>query len=210
MRNLILKDFALLKGSRLYLMGGLYTLFILFDRGEAGSLFGTSTFFLIFVTYIFVNYLNAYDYSYHADRFVNAFPVSRREVVESRYASVLILAVVFLVLAYGLRTVFWLMGFSYANGVVVIPQLTIVIFAVALYYGTMLPLYFKLGYEKMRWMNLLSLIVVSVASSVLSAVLTAVPLFQSWWIILVSLAVSAVILFASAQLAANLYMKRDF
>lgn len=210
MRNLVLKDFALLRSSRLYVIGMLYTLFILFDRGGSNSFFGTSTFFLVFITYMFVNYLNSYDYTYKGDRFINAFPVSRREVVESRYVSVLILAVVFLVAAYGLRSIFWIFGYPYANGIVEIPQLTIVIFAVALYYGIMLPLYFKLGYEKMRWLNFIALIVVSSVSSVLSVILAAVPLFQSGWMIFISAAVSAAILFGSVQIAVNFYTKRDF
>lgn len=210
MRNLILKDFALLKSSRLYFIGVIYSIFILFDRGEGGSSFAPSTFFLVFITYMFVNYLNSYDYTYQGDRFVNAFPVSRREVVESRYASVLILAGGFLLLAYGLRTVFWAFGYPYVGDVVNILQLTIVIFAISLYYGIMLPLYFKLGYEKMRWMNFIALIVVSVTSSILGAVLTTVPFFQSRWMPFASLAIGALILFGSVQMAVKAYERRDF
>lgn len=210
MRNLILKDFALLKTSRLYWMGFLYTLFIIFDRGEGSSFFGTSTFFLVFITYIFVNYLNSYEYMYHGDRFINAFPVSRREVVESRYASVLILAGGFFLLAYGLRTILWALGYPYTSGVVNIPQLTIVIFAVSLYYGVMLPLYFKLGYEKLRWMNFISLIVVSAASSVLGVVLISVPFFMNWLIPLISVAIGSVALYMSLQFSIKAYSRRDF
>lgn len=210
MRNLIAKDFALLRSGRLLWMGLIYTTFILFDRGESGSFSGTSTFFLIFVTYIFVNYLNSYDYMYHGDLFLNAFPVSRSEVVESRYASVLILSGGFFCLAYGLRAVLWVLGYPYAQGIVSFPQLTIVILAVALYYGLMLPLYFKLGYERLRWLNFIALITVSVVSSLLGILMLSVPIFMSWWVPLISAAIGAVILFASLQVAIKNYEGRDF
>ena len=210
MRNLIQKDFALLRSGRLLWMGLIYTTFILFDRGESDSFFGTSTFFLVFVTYIFVNYLNSYDYMYHGDQFLNAFPVSRAEVVESRYASVLLLSGGFFCLAYGLRAIMWALGYPYANGIVSFPQLTIVILAVALYYGLMLPLYFKLGYERLRWLNFIALIAVSVVSSIIGVLMLSVPMFMSWWMPLVSIAISSVILFASVQVAIKHYEGRDF
>lgn len=210
MRNLIMKDFALLRSGRLLWMGLIYTIFILVDRGESDGIFGTSTFFLVFVTYIFVNYLNSYDYMYHGDQFLNAFPVSRREVVESRYASVLLLSGGFFCLAYGLRAVLWTFGYPYANGIVSFPQLTIVILAVALYYGFLLPLYFKFGYERLRWLNFIALITVSVVSSVMGVLMMSVPVFKSWWMPLISAGVGALIIFISMRASIKNYKSRDF
>lgn len=210
MRNLILKDFALLKNSRLYLMGLLYTLFIVFDRGNANSLFETSTFFLVFITYIFVNYLNSYDYTYKGDRFVNAFPVSRREVVESRYMSVIVLVGGFFSLAYGLRGLLYLVGYPYAKGIVDLLQLSVVLLAVGFYYGIMLPLYFKFGFERLRWINFLSFIVVSVLASVFGVVLGESPTVSGIWLLLLSVAGVAGILALSVTLAVKVYEGRDF
>lgn len=210
MRSLILKDFALLRSSRLFFLGLLYTLFIIFDRGGSDSFLGTGTFFLVFISYIFVNYLNSYDYMNHGDRFVNAFPVSRRQVVEGRYGSVMILVACFLVLAYGLRTALWVFGYPYAQGVINIPQLTVVIFAISLYYGIMLPLYFKLGYEKLRWINFISLIIVSAASSVLSALIGSLPLFSNWWMPIPGFLIGGIVIWISLQQAVKFYESRDF
>ncbi len=210
MRSLIFKDLALLRSSRLFFIGLLYSLFIIFDRGGSDSALGTSTFFLVFISYIFVNYLNSYDYMNHGDRFVNAFPVSRKQVVEGRYGSVMILVICFLVLSYGLRTLLWILGYPYATGVVNIPQFTVVIFAVCLYYGIMLPLYFKLGYEKLRWINLISLIIVSVASTVISALIGSFPLFSKWWMPILGIFVGWIVLRISLQRAVKYYESRDF
>jgi len=210
MRSLILKDFTLLQSSRLYLMGLLYTLFIVFDRGNANSLFETSTFFLVFITYIFVNYLNSYDYTYKGDRFVNAFPVSRKEVVESRYMSVIILVGGFFSLAYGLRSILYILGYPYAKGIVDLMQLSVVILAVGFYYGIMLPLYFKFGFERLRWINFLSFIVVSVLASVLGVILGELPTVSGIWALLLSVGGATSVLGLSVTLAVKVYEGRDF
>lgn len=210
MRNLIMKDFLVLKSSRLAWIGLLYSTFVIFDRGGDGSAFGTSTFFMILITYIFVNYLNSYDYMYHGDLFVNAFPVSRQEVVASRYVSVLVLAVGFFALTYGLRAILWMLGYPYVNGVIDIPQFTVVILAISLYYSFLLPAYFKWGYERLRWMNIISLIVAGAASSFAGMGFAMYPIFSQWWMPLFAMGIGSVILIGSVQIAGKTYGSRDF
>ncbi len=146
MLNLILKDILIQKRTLAFL--GLYIILFIFGFQNLGA--GAFTAIVIAVTYQLVATASNHEEKSGSDIAMNSFPISRREIVVSKYLSIIV---------YGFMAVLGYMAFSLILSFIPvpinIPSITLEDLATA-FAGIMVmnsiyyPVYFKVGYIKAR------------------------------------------------------------
>ena len=133
------------------------------------NLFGQ--FLLHFVIYLPFSYLTAYDYKYNSNTLYQLFQL-QKDIVAGRYVFVgltfaacliLLSAAKIVVLAINGQELNIMNGIDYG-------QTVILISIFSLYFGIVLPLYYKFGYQKVRWLMMVATIISGAASSALSEI----------------------------------------
>ncbi len=155
MLRLVYKDIRLLLGTRMILViSGVMCL------AAAVTLSTNATFGYfasIMTAYMMVNYLNSYDFRYKTEVLFRSLPVSTEWLVASRYIStplfllVPLCAVVLLRLALAAAGMFPLRELMTAEYAVQVLGVGL------LYFAIFLPLYYKLGYVKCRWITIVGM-----------------------------------------------------
>jgi hypothetical protein len=146
MYSLLLKDILVQKKQFLYgiLLAAVYS--FAFSSNNLG---GVLTVFVF--PYIFVLTAASYEEKNKAEMILISLPIKRSLLVMERYISVFLFA--------ALGAIEYIIVVGVANLVelpIKFSTLTIepvLIFGLAMYYGIYLPLYFKFGYIKTRWVN---------------------------------------------------------
>ena len=119
-------------------------------------------------TYYAASYAAMYDYKFAQERFFLSMPVSRAEWVVSRYLSILAYFVGAIAIGVALGNLASLLGLPFSPPGF---ELCATAFAAtAFYIGLSLPLYFRLGYERYKWLNFILMILSAIVSSAKQAI----------------------------------------
>ena len=114
-------------------------------------------FAVIMTAYLMVNYVHAYDFKYKTEALFRSLPVSTDMIVGSRYVSSLMYLAAPVIVVIVLRLALCAAGMFPLRSLIRI-ELLVQIFGIAvLYFSIYLPLYFRLGYMKCRWINMIGM-----------------------------------------------------
>ena len=163
MASLLYKDWSIIKKTKALYFALLYFLFILpsFQNTDFYGKTFSANFFFIFVIYLPFSYLTAYDYKYNSNTFIPAFPVTKKDIVAGRYVFVGLTFAACLILLSAARIVVLAINgqeLNIMNGIDY-GQTGILISIFSLYFGIVLPLYYKFGYQKLRWLLMVAAII---------------------------------------------------
>lgn len=206
MTSLLYKDWSIIKKTRALYFSVLYFSLIM-PSFQNMDFFGKSflaNFYYIFIIYLLFSYLTAYDYKYNSDNFIPAFPVTKKQIVAARYVFVALTFAACLVLQSVVRIVILVLKGQDINimNIMDYGQAAILILVFSLYFGIVLPLYYKLGYQKLR----LLMIGAAVISGTVSSVLSEVGLDMNRpLVMLFAVIISAVIYYFSFTISVNIY-----
>jgi len=160
MLNLILKDLLVLKKEK--------TAFIVLILCiSIGALFpqnpGFASVEFLLGIYLIMVYANAFDYKYNAEIMINSLPLSRSGIVNARYLSALVDALLMYAVIFVAGSIIMLLGFRGENVNVMAAAFRFLLFSLFLLcinISFFLPVYFKLGYLKSRWANFIFFFVI--------------------------------------------------
>ncbi|QQE78979.1 ABC-2 transporter permease [Alicyclobacillus sp. SO9] len=210
MYSLLYKDWSIIKKSRAIFFGFFYFLFMIPAANKDGILSNNNVqnFFFLFIIYLFFSYITAYDYKYNGLTLMSAFPVTKRKLVEARY---LFLGLVF-VAALSLLTAIKLISVLTKHYPLVFTNIfdykgvSILFLIFSMFFGIVIPLYYKLGYQKVRWVMFIAVIV----SSLISGLLTAEMSFFSRPVIaFIVFIAGAIVYWSSMQLSVYFLEQRN-
>ncbi len=210
MQALLYKDWSILKKTRA-LYFSLFYFFIIIPTVQKGAFLPenySTDFFFIFVVYLLFSYLTAYDYKYNGHMFVPAFPVSRRKIVEARYAFTTITFLVCLAVLLVVKAAVLVIGKQQPalQGLIDYEQTGVLFLIFGLFFGVILPVYYKVGYQKTRWFMFIAMIVAVVIPSIITEVVTSLnsPVFT-----LASMLAAILILLVSLKVSVNFANSRN-
>ncbi|MCY6960357.1 ABC-2 transporter permease [Clostridium brassicae] len=152
MFNLIIKDFKITK--KINIIFFIYALGMSFiaiksKAHHPGMLYIMS---LILMVYISLLYANGYDGKYKIDIALNSMPINKRNIVFSKYLSMIVyLAFYFLVMFVG-SNVFGVI-FNYRDNAISIWDFVICFNVMTIFYALYYPLYYKVSKEKLAILN---------------------------------------------------------
>ena len=156
MLSLVYKDWLLQRGSKSFVY--MFVMPVLGAFGlPSGILFGILP--CLAGSYLYLVYANALDDKYETEKAFLAMPVSRGTIVKTKYIGIgmyllgSLIFIALLSLVIGLTVP--------GRGIVTQVSVSTVIqflLVYSFYYGIMLPVYFKVGYQRSRWMNYVALL----------------------------------------------------
>ena len=165
MKGLLYRDWALIKKTKTIYFGLFYLFFLIPDQNNSFLMNYSSNFLFIFIAYMFFSYLTAYDYKYNGLAFTSAFPVSKKDIVFSRYVFIVVAFVVYLVFLIIVKTFICLLqGMGLAMD---FQQTGFFILIFSVFFSIIIPLYYKLGYQNMRWIMFIAMFLSSIISGIL-------------------------------------------
>jgi ABC-2 type transport system permease protein len=210
MQALLYKDWSILKKTRA-LYFSLFYFFIIIPTMQKGSIIPdnySTDFFFIFVVYLLFSYLTAYDYKYNGHMFVPAFPVSKKKIVEARYAFTIITFLICLAVLLLVKAAVLIIGKQQPSfqGLINYEQTGVLFLIFGLFFGVILPVYYKLGYQKTRWLMFIAMIIAVVIPSIITAAVSGLnsPVFT-----LASMIAAALILMVSLKVSVNFTNSRN-
>ncbi|HEX2946219.1 MAG TPA: ABC-2 transporter permease [Clostridia bacterium] len=199
MLALLYKDWSIIKKTRA-LYFSLFYFFIIIPAMQNGSFLPrnySTDFFFIFVVYLLFSYLAAYDYKYNGHVFIPAFPVTKKKIVEARYIFASITFLSCLVILQIIKAAILLIGKQQLtlHGMINYEQTGVLFLIFGLFFGVILPVYYKLGYQKTRWFMFIAMIIAIVIPSIITSAGSSLdsPIF-------LLLSVLAVLLFFSVSI----------
>ncbi|MBI9101604.1 MAG: ABC-2 transporter permease [Spirochaetales bacterium] len=156
MFTLVYKDFLLQRGAKSFV-------YMLVMPVVSAFAFATDLLYVIlpFIagSYLYIVYANALDDKYRAEKMFIAMPVKRSTIVVAKYMGIFCYLVVFLlavsILSFLIKA--FIPGYSDMETFTMehfVQFLTIDV----IYYGVFFPLYFKLDYQKSRWVNYIAML----------------------------------------------------
>ncbi len=118
---------------------------------------------LLLGVYLMIVYANAFDYKYNAEIMINSLPLGRNQIVKAKYLSSLIFGLAMMAVALPISFLISYTGFPGTDGMnstLAVRFVMISLFFISLYLSIFFPVYFKFGYLKSRWANVLSFLVI--------------------------------------------------
>ncbi len=210
MQALLYKDWSIIKNTRA-LYFSLFYFFIIIPTMMKGSLISenySTDFFFIFVVYLLFSYLAAYDYKYNEHIFIPAFPVSRKKIVEARYAFTAITFLICLAILLLVKAAVPAIGKQQPalQDIINYEQTGVLFLIFGLFFGVTLPVYYKLGYQKTRWFMFIAIIIAIVIPNIITEVVSGLnsPVFT-----LASMVAAILILMASLKISVNFAYNRN-
>ena len=163
MMALLYRDWIVIKKTRAMYIGLLYLLFLIPNSGNSFMINYSTNFLFIFVAYLFFSYLTAYDYKYNGLAFSAAFPVSKEEIVSARYTFIGLTFLAYLCVLVLLKVIFNI--FQQNDSLIDFRQLGFYIIIFSIFFSIIIPLYYKLGYQKIRWAMFFGMFTAAIISS---------------------------------------------
>ncbi|WP_347490305.1 ABC-2 transporter permease [Desulfoscipio sp. XC116] len=151
MYNLILKDILIQK--KILLLGFAYIVFFAVAMQGVGMVIYPTA--LTAITYMLLLTSCAYDEKNKADVMLNSLPLKRADIVLAKYLSVIAYIVIGTVAYWLIATVIALTGLPVKVHPISLEGLAGGLLSIALLNGVFLPLYFKFGYIKIKFLNLI-------------------------------------------------------
>lgn len=210
MLALLYKDWSIIKKTRALYFSLLY-FFIIIPAMQKGSFIPGSystDFFFIFVVYLLFSYLTAYEYKYNGHLFVPAFPVSRKKIVEARYAFTVITFLICLAVLLLVKAAVMVIGKQQPTlaGMINYEQAGVLFLIFGSFFGVILPVYYKLGYQKTRWFMFIAMIIAVVIPSIITETVSGLnsPVF-----LLVSIIAATLFLTVSLNISVSFSNNRN-
>lgn len=173
---------------------------------------------IIIFTFVVVIYVNGFDDKYKSEVILNSFPLDRRNIVRSKYITLIIFILISSAVIVALTNVLPMLlnidGRASANIHTVIIAANVLLLFYSIYY----PIYFKVG-EGLRTFNTILWLLMMLAPSLLVKFLKTLDqrgLLEKLMNIalqninLYLLVISLVIYYISLQISKRIYMKREF
>lgn len=204
MISLLYRDWTLVKKTRAAFFGLFYLFLIVQNKADSLMVNYSTSFAFIFISYLFFSYLTAYDYKYNGLTFTAAFPVSKKAMVVSRYVFMAAIFTVFMIALIIIRAgVFYFRGMEYNLDLL---QTGIYILIFSLFYSIIIPLYYKLGYQKIRWVMFIAMFAAAILSGILqqSGLALDTPVF-----LVASLIVGAIMYVISIEVSCMVLERTD-
>lgn len=206
MKALIYRDIMLIAKSKVvYISFFLILLLLPQDLGISVLNKVSSSMVLLFLIYIFYSYITAYDYKYDGLKFSSTMPVSRREIVISRY---LFLCITFII--YGALYAIIKGSIHYINGheiLTILSDLGRYFLLFSIFFSIVIPLYYKFGYMNMRWAMFCGMIVVGIGSGLLSIITS---IINPPFLFFISLITGTIMLLLSSNLSCVFFSRKEF
>lgn len=149
MFNLIIKDMLLLKKTAIFAL--IYEIFLIFAFKEMPQ--GALLISIIGSTYILVTTSMAYEDKNNSDIVLNSLPLSRSEIVMTKYIEVFLFGIVASAVFTIIASIFKALNIDIGSINISFDAIAVALFAVSLMNGLYLPLFFKLGYIKSKYVN---------------------------------------------------------
>lgn len=219
MIGLIKKDLKL--SIKINLIAVIYVLFISVNGLLSKDLLVGNIIYvlsIIIFTFVVVIYVNGFDDKYKSEVVLNSFPIDRRNIVRSKYITLIIFILIssaaIIALTNVLPMILNIDGRASANIHTVIIAANVLLLFYSIYY----PIYFKVG-EGLRTFNTILWLLMMLAPSLLVKFLKTLDqrgLLEKLMNIalqninLYLLVISLVIYYISLQISKRIYMKREF
>lgn len=148
MYNLLLKDVLILKKQFLYglFIGALFSLTFSKINGAMMCIFA--------LPYILVFTAVAYDEKDKAEIMLTSLPIDRSLLVIERYLSVFVFAILGAMEYTIIEAIVYFTGINVEISPFTAISISSMVLGLAIFYGIYLPMMFKFGYIKTRWVNL--------------------------------------------------------
>ncbi|WP_041718960.1 ABC-2 transporter permease [Alkaliphilus oremlandii] len=153
MFNLIRKEFMIQKKYLWYYV--FYGIFMLLVFSVSSNESSKSAYILagVSVVYMFIQYSCAIEDKNNSEKVFNSLPISREAIVLSKYAAVMVFAILDIVLLSAISYIVARTGFMGIQAIGIIDVITI-LFTISILTGAYLPIYFKFGYIKAKILNI--------------------------------------------------------
>lgn len=169
MFNLILKDLLIQKKMAIFsfILYPFIAIVAFQSMPEGMFIMGSAS-----IAYILITTAFSYDEQYKADIYINSLPVRKKDIVNSKYVSLLVFSIIGIVVM-----LIYLFGAKFFNieinmGKISWIKITLVFFCNVIIYGIQFPLYFKYGYTKMRLISIFLYIFFVMGLSMISSYFT--------------------------------------
>jgi hypothetical protein len=152
MFHLILKEFLIQKKTML--ISFIYIIFSAFIFNNispnGGAVYNLAPYAVI---YLFVLYSCGFDDKSNSDIIFNSLPLKREDIVFSKYISIFFFAAFGILCSVVVGTLGKIIGFANINRFITLKDITIVLSIGMIFSSFFYPFYFKLGLNKMRFIN---------------------------------------------------------
>lgn len=150
MYNLVLKDLLIQKKNlKDIIVAVIFCMFIF-------QFFGATCIYVMipyFFTNVFITTSCGYGEKSDVDRMLGSLPVSRKEIVFSKYLSIFIFLILGIVITAVFAAIDELSGFSHINRFMNLDDITIAFIFNAFYSSIYIPIYLCRGYLKSQWVS---------------------------------------------------------
>ena len=210
MNSLILKDFISLKSysKTLAIIIGFFTI-ITFTNDEPSFLSGMIILIMSMLP------ITSFSYDQHAkwDLFSQTLPVSRKQLVMSKYVLGIISIIAGAILAILLNVVVLLVKSLEVDIWYLILANSLIALVALLYLSILIPLVYKFGVEKSRLLTIVVLAIPSVLAIVLSKAGVSIPVLDEITpaiVVAIGLVFVVCVVLISYVISVRIYMKKDF
>ena len=210
MNSLILKDFISLKSysKTLAIIIGFFTI-ITFTNDEPSFLSGMIILIMSMLP------ITSFSYDQHAkwDLFSQTLPVSRKQLVMSKYVLGIISIVAGAILAILLNVAVLLVKSLEVDIWYLILANSLIALVALLYLSILIPLVYKFGVEKSRLLTIVVLAIPSVLAIVLSKAGVSIPVLDEITpaiVVAIGLVFVVCVMLISYVISVRIYMKKDF
>lgn len=217
MFNLVFKDLIIQKKTLIFSV--IYALvFILAFQfyNSPGIVF---TMVPLFIAYMLLMGACGYDDKNKCDIMLNSLPINRIDLVISKYLSTLVFMFIGVILTFLISTVLNLFGLSHLNRTINIEDILGFSISIIILSSFYFPVYFKLGYQKSRYVNISVFMLFLIVPSILSKIIvkgSTPPSFilylnsqPDWLISSFIIVIAIIVLLISMLLSIKLYINKD-
>lgn len=216
MFNLIIKDFIILK--KVLITSVAYGLLFSFTFQSFGNPTTVYVAVTTVVAYMLLTSACAYDDKYKADIILNSLPIKRREIVIAKYISMIFFLAIGLGITFIITSLINASGFGKMNRLMNVQDTMGCAACVILIGACYLPIYFKFGYIKSKYVSVVFMVVAFIIPTAISTAITGgnPPEFLIYLNSLPNLIIGAILLliiliivFISMAFSEKIYLNKD-
>ncbi|MGV8983185.1 ABC-2 transporter permease [Clostridium sp.] len=154
MFNLIVKDIAIQKKTLLYaLLYAIIAPIAFFSMAPSG--FGLYVLPPMATTYLFISFAANYDEKNKSEIILNSLPIKREDIVISKYMSVFVFAILGIIYSITVGFIGRFTGLHVFASSISLLDIVLVFTSVCIFSSIFFPVYFKFGYIKMNFFNVI-------------------------------------------------------
>ena len=174
MFNLLIKDIAIQKKTLLYaLIYAMIAPIAFFSMAPSG--FGLYVLPPMATTYIFISFAVNYDEKNKSEIVLNSLPIKREDIVISKYISVFAFAILGITYSIIIGFIGKFTGLQVFDRSISLLNIVLVLTSVCIFSSIFFPVYFKFGYIKMNFFNVILVMLILFLPSVSIAYATENP-----------------------------------